>query len=79
MAKGPLYVLGCYIFWGLLPVFWKQLAAVDSLYVLGSRILWSVVFTALLLALRSGGFAGVRAVFRDRREWLRLTLAGCTI
>lgn len=79
MAKGPLCVLGCYILWGLLPIFWKQLAAVDSLYVLGSRILWAVVFTVVLLALRRGGFAGARAVFRDRREWLRLTLSGCVI
>lgn len=79
MAKGPLYVLGCYIVWGLLPIFWKQLAAVDPVYVLGSRIVWSVVFTGVLLALRRGGFTGVRAVFRDRREWLRLTVAGCVI
>lgn len=26
MAKGPLCVLGCYILWGLLPIFWKRLA-----------------------------------------------------
>ena len=36
--KGPLYVLTCYVIWGLLPIFWKLLAQVDSLYVLASRI-----------------------------------------
>ena len=34
--KGPLYVLTCYVIWGLLPIFWKLLAQVDSLYVLAS-------------------------------------------
>lgn len=79
MAKGPAYVLGCYILWGLLPVFWKQLAAVDSIYVLGSRIVWAAVFAMVLLVFRRDHFAGVQAVFRDKREWLRLTIAGCVI
>ena len=28
--KGSLYVLTCYVIWGLLPIFWKLLAQVDS-------------------------------------------------
>ena len=67
--KGALYVLSCYILWGLLPVFWKQLSAVHSLYILASRILWSLVLTAVILLLRRNQFASVRAVFRDLREW----------
>lgn len=79
MQKGPLYVLGCYILWGTLPVFWKLLSAVDSFYVLGSRVAWSAVFTALLLALRRDGFAGVRAALGNRKELGKLVLAGCVI
>lgn len=79
MKKGTLYVLGCYIIWGLLPIFWKQLSAVDAMYTLGQRIVWALVFAAVLLALRRDRFAGVRAVFRDKREWLRLTLSGLMI
>lgn len=79
MKKGTLYVLGCYIIWGLLPIFWKQLSAVDAMYTLGQRIVWALVFAAVLLALRRDRFAGVRAVFRDKREWLRMTLSGLMI
>ena len=50
--KGPLYVLTCYVIWGLLPIFWKLLAQVDSLYVLASRIVWSMVLTGGILLLR---------------------------
>ena len=77
--KGALYVLSCYILWGLLPVFWKQLSAVHSLYILASRILWSLVLTAVILLLRRNRFASVRAVFRDRKEWKLLTLAGFVV
>ena len=79
MQKGPLYVISGYILWGVLPIFWKQLEAVDSVYVLGCRIIWSVVFSAVLLLFREGRFDGVRSVFRNRKEWVRLTLSGYTI
>lgn len=79
LKRGPLYVLACYILWGLLPIFWKLLAAVDSLYVLAARIVCSLAFMAVILALRRERFAGARSVFRDRREWRRLALAGCAI
>ena len=75
MKKGPVYVLTCYILWGVLPVFWKMLAAVDSLYVLAGRIVWSLVFISAILAARRS-FGAVRAVLGDRRELGRLALAG---
>ena len=79
MQKGALGVLGCYVFWGMLPIFWKQLDAVNSIYILGCRIVWSVVFAVLLLALRRNRFAEVRAILRDKPLCKRLTLAGITI
>ena len=78
MKKGPVYVLTCYILWGVLPVFWKMLAAVDSLYVLAGRIVWSLVFISAILAARRS-FGAVRAVLGDRRELGRLVLAGITV
>lgn len=77
--KGSLYVLTCYVIWGLLPIFWKLLAQVDSLYVLASRIVWSMVLTGGILLLRRDRLAGVRAAFRDRREWGLLAAAGCVV
>lgn len=78
LKKGPLCVLICYILWGLLPVFWKTLAAVDSVYVLACRILWSLLLvTGVLLAGRR--FSAVGAVMQNRRELGRLVLAGIFI
>ena len=78
-SRGPLYVLICYVVWGLLPIFWKLLDEVDSLYVLATRIVWSMVLTGVILLARRDRLSGVRAAFRDRREWGRLAVAGCVI
>lgn len=77
--RGPLYVLICYLCWGLFPIYWKSLSAVNSVYVLCARIVLSLAFIALVLAFQKGGYARGRAVFRDRREWLRLSVAGVFI
>lgn len=73
--KGPVYVLICYILWGVLPIFWKTLAAVDSLYVLAGRIVWSLVFISIIM-LAQGKFAAIKAVLADKKELLRLAAAG---
>lgn len=52
MSKDTGYVLGCYILWGILPVFWKLLAGVDSFYVLAQRIIFSCIFCFLVILLK---------------------------
>ena len=44
MNRSTLQVLGCYILWGLLPVFWKLLAGVNADYVLAQRVVISCLF-----------------------------------
>lgn len=51
MKKGTIYVALSYVLWGLLPVFWKLLADVDSFYVLACRVVFSLVVSAALLPL----------------------------
>ena len=46
---------------------------------LGRRIGWSMVLAGVLLALRRGRCTGLQAVFRNKREWMRLSIAGCVI
>jgi len=76
--KGPVYVLICYVLWGLLPIFWKMLAAVDSFYILGIRIVWSLVLILPVLLLQRR-WNSVCEVMRDRKELLLLVLAGIAI
>ncbi|HME72052.1 MAG TPA: hypothetical protein VKM54_19605 [Myxococcota bacterium] len=61
-VAGVQYALGAYGSWGLLPVYWKQLTRVPVFEILAHRVVWSVVFTALLLT-ASRGWRNVRGAF----------------
>ena len=76
--KGPLLIFLSYVIWGLLPMFWKLLQQVDPLYLLASRIVWSMVFLGILILLTGRGKM-LRATLADRRQMGRLLLSGLFI
>jgi len=47
--KGTIYAAFSYIFWGILPIYWKWLQHVSADEILANRILWSFVFMVILL------------------------------
>ncbi|MEU8286899.1 EamA family transporter RarD [Micromonospora sp. NPDC048905] len=66
LRLGYLYGFGAYLLWGFFPLYLRLLRPAGPLEVLAHRIVWSVVFVALLLAaLRNIGF--LRALVR--RPW----------
>lgn len=78
MKKYIVYVVGCFILWGILPVFWKLLKAVDSVYVLASRIVWSMIFAVLLVLLTKRGIS-LKAAFQDKKQLFQSCLCGIFI
>lgn len=69
--NGILQVFGSYILWGVLPIFWKLLSELNSVYVLATRIVWSAVFCLLLIA-ATKKTEELKAVLSDKK--LRKTL-----
>jgi len=47
--KGMLYAIGAYLMWGLFPLYWKQLEAMDALQIIGHRIGWSFILLILFV------------------------------
>jgi chloramphenicol-sensitive protein RarD len=52
MNKGYVAAIGAYLFWGLSPLYWKVIASVPALEILGLRILWAVPFLLIVLSIR---------------------------
>lgn len=73
MNKDTIKVLGCYILWGLLPVFWKLLSGVNSAYVLAQRIVFSCIFCFAVILIKKNGSA-VKEILKDKKQ-RRLYLA----
>ncbi len=60
--------LGCYGIWGLFPLYWYPLnhAAIGAEQLLAQRVLWSALFSVLLLVLVRQGDRFLRALRRPR-------------
>lgn len=70
--------MGCYILWGLLPIFWKLLAGVNSAYILAQRIVFSCVFClAVILIRKNGGEIG--KIIKNKSERRKFFLCGILI
>lgn len=52
MNQGVLFAAAAYLLWGLFPIYIKWLQAVPPAEILAHRMVWSLAFVALLLALR---------------------------
>ena len=75
---GLVTVTGSYVLWGLLPAFWALLAQVNSVYILAQRIIWSLVFMGLYLAV-TRGWGEIIRVFRDKQALGKCFLCGVLI
>ena len=60
--RGIIYGIGAYTIWGLLPLYWKALQDVPAGEILANRIVWSLVFVAVIL------------IFKRNWRWLRPAL-----
>ena len=75
---GILYAIGAYGLWGFIPIYFLVLAPAGPLEIVAWRVLFSVVFCALvILVLRRG--KTLARVFRDRRTMVSLGIAGVLV
>ncbi len=72
---GVVFGLAAYVWWGLVPIYFKAVAHVPAMEVLAHRIIWSIVLLAVLMRVY-GRWAAALAVLRDRGTLL--TLCGST-
>jgi len=75
---GLLYGVLAYAWWGLIPLYFRQVREVAAVEILSQRILWSVVLLAVMVAVL-GGAADIWRVFRDRKLLLTLALSAVLI
>lgn len=71
-ASGILAAAAAFLAWGLLPVYWKALAAAPALEIICHRMVWSLACTAALLLIQ-GRMAEARAALSSRRDILLLS------
>ena len=75
---GVIYALVAFTFWGLTPIYFKALAHVPATEILLHRVLWSVVFLFLILALRRQ-FQTVKILWENKPLLLKLFLSALLV
>ena len=78
VRRGFLLGVLAYAWWGLIPLYFRQIRDVNAVEILAQRVVWSVVLLALMVAVLGGGRDIVR-VLRDRKLVLTLTLSAALI
>ena len=64
--RGAAAALLCYFVWGIVPLYWTQLASIDAVELIAHRHVWSLVFLIGLIVWQ-GGFGEVRDALRTPR------------
>lgn len=77
-GRGILLAISAYAIWGFLPAYFLLLAPANALEIVAWRVLFSLVFCAVLLAL-TRGWGRLFVLLRDRRVMLTLAVAGILI
>jgi chloramphenicol-sensitive protein RarD len=63
---GLIYATAAFLFWGIVPVYWKMLQHVPALEILSHRVVWGLVFVAIWMTIRKR-WSELRGVFRRPR------------
>jgi chloramphenicol-sensitive protein RarD len=66
---GLLAAIACYVYWGLIVLYWKLLDQVSSEELLMHRVIWTLGLTAILMRFR-GSFGEYWSGIRDRKVLL---------
>lgn len=77
-TAGIIFGFGAYGLWGLLPLYFFALMPAGAVEIVANRVVWSLVFCALLITL-TRSWRSLAAAFRDRSVFLTLTLAAALI
>jgi chloramphenicol-sensitive protein RarD len=66
------------LLFGVIPIYWKWLAGVNNLYILGHRMVWSILFTILFAAI-DHKLPKLKEAFHNKRALLIELAAAVTI
>lgn len=78
MKKGILLAVSAYLFWGLLPIYWKSIQSVPSLEIIGHRIVWAFLFLLIIQIFRNR-WSRIRIKLKEKKTRLIFAATTCLI
>ncbi len=76
--KGIVYAILAFVFWGLVPIYFKMVKSVSPTEILVHRIVWSVIFLTILIFLTKQ-FCILKDILRDKSKMKILFLTSVLV
>jgi len=76
--RGLIYAISAYTWWGIVPIFWKQLDHVGSIEIVLHRMVWACVLVMALIIIM-GEWRELKQLFSQPKVMLRLFMASTVI
>jgi len=73
---GFIFGASAYFIWGIVPIYWPHLQPASPLEILAHRVIWSLLFLAILGRKK---FSQIRVILKNRRSLTLLTIASALI
>lgn len=76
--RGSLWVVGAFLFWGIMPIYWKHIEHVQSDEILTGRIVWAFVSTVIAVLIMKNGrllIADIRELWKSQSQFWSLFIA----
>jgi chloramphenicol-sensitive protein RarD len=70
MNRGIVYAISAYIFWGIHPIYWKQLQTLPSSEIVAHRIIWSLLFFVFVISTRGQWGRLKRKISSVPNKWI---------
>jgi len=80
--SGILWVVGSFLIWGIMPIYWKHLDHVQSDEILTGRITWAFFFTVLVVLIMKNGkqfIHDIRELWKSQTQFWSLFIASILI
>src|SRR5687767_10981581 len=72
--RGVIAATCAFLFWGLIPIYWKQMQEVSAFELIAHRIVWSLLFLLGVMAIQKS-LAELRLAFADRETFINSLLS----
>ncbi|MCG7344406.1 EamA family transporter RarD [Sporosarcina sp. ACRSL] len=80
--SGILWVLGSFLIWGVMPIYWKHLEHVQSDEILTGRIMWAFISTVLAVLIMKNGkqlITDIRELWKSQSQFWSLFIASVLV
>ncbi|MCB2358213.1 EamA family transporter RarD [Clostridium estertheticum] len=75
---GVIYAIAAYTLWGILPLYWKLINSVFAIEILSNRMVWSFVFTIVIIGVTKQ-WEELKRIAKDKKQMLYIFIASILI